>query len=193
MRETKHELIKAGADLFLRRSYQGTGINDILGATRIPKGSFYHFFAGKEDFGLAVIDYQAEAVRARWAALLEDASLSPLRRIQTLFDRGAERLAASDFAGGCPLGTMAQEMSGLSERLRQAVNTALQTVEGQLAACVREGQESGDITKDVEAAAAAQLVWYAWQGGLIAAKAARSTVPLEDLKRIVTEYFLPDA
>ncbi len=191
MRDTKAELIKAGAGLFLRHSYQGTGINDILSAAKIPKGSFYHFFASKEDFALAVIACQAEEVRARWAVSLEDASLSPLRRIEALFDRGAERLEAGRFAAGCPLGGMAQEMAGLSEPLRMAANEALKKVEAQLATCVREGQECGEIAKTPDAADAARCIWFAWQGALIAAKAAKSADPVRDLKRIVTQYLLP--
>ncbi len=191
MHDTKRELIRAGAELFLRRSFQGTGINDILKTAGVPKGSFYHFFPGKEEFALAVVAYQAEMTSARWAAVLENSDLPPLGRVRALFDASMERLASADCAVGCPLGTMAQEMAGLSESLRRATDEGMRRIEAQLAACLREGQERGDISRGLDAEGAARFIWYAWQGALIAVKAAGSTAPMRDLKTMVTERFLP--
>ena len=64
---TRRELLRMGANLFALHGYHHTSTNDILTAAAISKGAFYHHFAGKEDFVLAVLnqlqlDYQEVVV-----------------------------------------------------------------------------------------------------------------------------------
>ncbi len=47
-------LTQAGRDLFSRQGYNATGIQQITDQAGVPKGSFYHYFASKEAFGLAL-------------------------------------------------------------------------------------------------------------------------------------------
>jgi TetR/AcrR family transcriptional repressor of nem operon len=53
---TKRRLLDVGLATLLERGYNATGIQDLLVATNVPKGSFYHHFGSKEDFALQVID-----------------------------------------------------------------------------------------------------------------------------------------
>jgi AcrR family transcriptional regulator len=43
------ELIDCAQRLFLERGYERTTINDVIAATGLSKGAFYHYFASKED------------------------------------------------------------------------------------------------------------------------------------------------
>ena len=45
-------IVKKGMRLFEQRGYHAVGINDILKACAIPKGSFYNFFDSKEQLWL---------------------------------------------------------------------------------------------------------------------------------------------
>ena len=58
----------------LERGYADTGVQDLLDATKVPKGSFYHHFKNKEDFALQVIDRYMDAVHAALDAILADSS-----------------------------------------------------------------------------------------------------------------------
>ena len=53
---TRDKLIDTGAELITQQGYNATGINAVLNACGVPKGSFYPYFSSKEDFGLAVIE-----------------------------------------------------------------------------------------------------------------------------------------
>ncbi|AAK76825.1 AcrR family transcriptional regulator [Clostridium acetobutylicum] len=55
--ESKIKLIECAAKLFLQKGYNGTGINDILSGTGLPKGSFYFHFASKKDLAISVSEY----------------------------------------------------------------------------------------------------------------------------------------
>ena len=52
---TKQRLLDAGMAMLLKHGYNDLGIQALLAATGIPKGSFYHHFRDKEDFALQAI------------------------------------------------------------------------------------------------------------------------------------------
>ena len=53
---TKQRLIDIGLPMLLQHGYNDLGIQALLAATGIPKGSFYHHFRDKQDFALQVVD-----------------------------------------------------------------------------------------------------------------------------------------
>ena len=58
--DTRNALVWCVTELLTERGFQITGIDEILKRVGVPKGSFYHYFKSKDDFGHAVIDnYEA--------------------------------------------------------------------------------------------------------------------------------------
>jgi len=117
---TRDRLIDAGAELFRRQGYTGTGVKQILAEARAPFGSMYHHFpGGKAELG-------AEAVRrsGRLYALVVAEAMAgdaPLAdRVESSFRQAAGRMRESDWADACPIATVALEVSGSSEPLREA-------------------------------------------------------------------------
>ena len=56
LHSTKQRLLEVGLPLLLEHGYNGLGVQAVLEAAGIPKGSFYHHFQDKQDFALQVID-----------------------------------------------------------------------------------------------------------------------------------------
>lgn len=55
--DTRTRILKAAQQLFRKRGYHATGLNDILELAQAPKGSMYHHFpSGKEEIGVYVIE-----------------------------------------------------------------------------------------------------------------------------------------
>lgn len=136
MRNTKERLIAAGAELFLLYSYQGTGINDILKACGVPKGSFYNYFPSKEDFALEVVDYHIEMSKEFVKQNLCNEKLSPLNRISAYLESISQGMVDCNFAMGCAFGTMAQEVANLSSKLRTALGRAFQIQVDHIVNCI---------------------------------------------------------
>lgn len=66
MNDTKKLIIKVGLKLFLQKSYKEVTMKELLYATHLSKGAFYHYFESKEQlfkvivslfFNLGTIDY----------------------------------------------------------------------------------------------------------------------------------------
>lgn len=47
-RSTKSRIVKAAWNLFYKNGYENTTVDDIIAASKTSKGTFYHYFKGKE-------------------------------------------------------------------------------------------------------------------------------------------------
>ena len=191
MTSTKDKLIAAGAELFLIHSYQGTGINEVLKMCGVPKGSFYNYFSSKEDFALAVIDYQMEQSDEFVLQNLCNYSISPLQRVAAYLESIGQGMVSCHFAMGCLFGTLAQEMSSLSSKLREALTRAFQIQVDHLTDCIRAGQEQGEIRTDLDPVELAGFIMSALQGAQIMAKTFVSGEPLREVRHMVIDILLP--
>src|SRR3970040_1344359 len=100
--------------MLLRHGYHDLGVAAVLEATGIPKGSFYHHFANKEDFGLQVIDLYMTHVHAGLDECLGDHSKPPIDRVRRFFENTQEKYRGDGYLG-CLLGGLGQALSGVSD------------------------------------------------------------------------------
>ena len=49
-RSTKSRIVKAAWNLFYKNGYEQTTVEDIINAAKTSKGTFYHYFKGKEEW-----------------------------------------------------------------------------------------------------------------------------------------------
>src|SRR5687767_3464737 len=54
--DTRDRILYAALKLFARKGYASTSVADILAEAGVNAGSLYHFFPGKQDVLLAVLD-----------------------------------------------------------------------------------------------------------------------------------------
>ena len=144
-RDTKTELIRAGMELIGTQGYNATGIGAILKQAGVPKGSFYHYFESKEEFGLTIIETFTEKFLKRVDAYLLDDSLTPLNRLRTFLEKGLEQAESHQFTTGCLIGDLAQELAAKNERLRVRLDAVMLSWSERFAACLREAQEAGEL------------------------------------------------
>ena len=120
MARTKERIISVSADLLRRQGYTGTGVKQIVAAAGAPFGSLYHFFpGGKEQLGAETVRWSGE-VYGRLLPLIFDASPDLVSGVRTFFAEAARQLEETGYAEGCPIATVALEVSSFSEPLRQA-------------------------------------------------------------------------
>ncbi|RTR07076.1 TetR/AcrR family transcriptional regulator [Halomonas nitroreducens] len=188
---TRDRLIQAGMALIAEHGYNATGINTVLKAAAVPKGSFYHYFSSKEDFGLAVIDATAEGYTARLEAMLADSDVPALQRLQHYFAAGRADMVDCDHARGCLIGNLGQELSGHSARFRDRLDQVLSGWERLLADCLRDGQTRSEIRTDLDPDALASFILSGWEGALIRAKTVKSVAPLERFETVLLDCLRP--
>jgi protoporphyrinogen oxidase len=66
-RKKRDAVIETALGLFMRKGYENVSVDEIIAATNTSKGTFYHYFKGKDEILLEVGNRQAELIRT-WAA-----------------------------------------------------------------------------------------------------------------------------
>ena len=177
--DTRMRIICAAADLIHRQGYRATTIDDVLDASGVKKGNLYYYFDSKEDLGLAVLEYfqksHAESVRRA----LTDSTLNPRERLVQWMMSMAGSVAQAQCKCGCPFGNLAMEMSDQNELFRQRIADHFELWRGLIADTVREGQVSGDINPDLDAADYASHFVLMIEGAILMCKLTRELKPVE--------------
>lgn len=176
--DSKEKTLAAAAQLFCRRGYHGTALQDILAASGAPRGSLYfHFPRGKEEIAEGAVALGDKAVRA-FIAQVADASRSAETFATNLARGMAARLEASDFREGCPLATTALEIATDSETVGKAARDAFNAWEREIArVLVRFG------SAETQAAAAATAILSQLEGALLLARTYRNLEPMRRAER----------
>jgi TetR/AcrR family transcriptional regulator, transcriptional repressor for nem operon len=184
--ETKRELLMQGMAMLLEHGFNDLGITALLTATGIPKGSFYHHFKSKEDFGLQAIDLYMQEVHAGLDHALGDAAVPPLTRVRRFFELSAEKYRTQGYLG-CLLGGLGQELSGVSEAFRQKVEWCFSEIGRRIAGCLDEAVRRGDLPPDTDTTAMAALLVNCWEGAALRTRLRRDPAPLREM---LDFYFL---
>jgi len=193
-KKTKNSLLEVGAEIIHLKGFHNTGIQEILQATGVPKGSFYNYFSNKEDFGLQIIDYFVDFFSSISKPILDNPDISPLQRIKMILEWFMRLFAEKDFAYGCPIGNLAQEMGDLNSAFRDKLKSALESMVDIYSEVLAEAQAQGEISQCLDIRNAAYFLVSSWHGALIHMKAVKSLEPLENHMRFIFDFVLkPDA
>ncbi|MCK7458675.1 TetR/AcrR family transcriptional regulator [Idiomarina aminovorans] len=176
--DTRQHIIAIGADLISIHGFGSTGLNKILSEAQVPKGSFYHYFKSKNDFGLAVIETYAQDYEARMSETLANEELQPVDRLRNYLRRSVEDLKSCDFSKGCLIGNLGQEMASQSALFRERLDAIFSDWEQRIARCLKAAQEAGQIGQNVDTDQMGAFILSGWQGSLLRAKVQRSMLPL---------------
>src|SRR5262245_52257018 len=98
---TRDKILEAGAQAIADKSFSSCGLAEILERAGVPKGSFYHYFESKEDFGVALIERAIEDHLAWLRPVVSDRKRSPLQRLRGVFELGREECLANGAARQC--------------------------------------------------------------------------------------------
>jgi len=169
---TKQQLLDAGLRMLLEQGYNGLGIEALLKVTGIPKGSFYHHFKDKEDYGLQVIEAYMAQVHAGLAFCLEDPTRPPLERIRHFFELTQQKYEEDGYLG-CLLGGLGQELSGISEAFRSRIEACFATIARAMATCLEEAKGRGELRADCDPGKLADLLVDCWEGAALRSRLRR--------------------
>ena len=187
---TRDRIIEAGAEIIHRKGFNHTGIQEILNAAGVPKGSFYNYFKSKNDFGLQVIDYFATRFKQLAKETLEDSSISPLNRIYGFLTALMDYFESHDYCGGCPIGNLAQEMGHLDPAFRRKLKATVDMMVDAYSRQLSAAQKDGKISKILDTRDAASFIVAGWHGAIIQMKLTQNLAPLKNHRKLIFEHIL---
>ena len=169
--DTRTRLILTAMRLFWEKGYGSTSVADVLQAARVNSGSLYHFFPGKQELLLAVLDLYHGGLRSM---LLEPAwrgVTDPIERIFALLARYRRSLTDTDCFYGCPIGSLALELHepDLPVRERLAANFAAWT--DAVHECLQDA--GARLPRELDRRELAAFVLTTMEGGVMQARTFR--------------------
>jgi TetR/AcrR family transcriptional repressor of nem operon len=178
---TRDKIFAAAQDRFHALGYSACGVQQIVDAAGVPKGSFYNYFKTKEGLALEVLEtYVASSKRE----ILSNAALSPLARIKEHFQFFISRYERDGFDKGCLIGNLSAESSDSVPLLREALKDSLSTWADLLARVIAEGQEIGEIKSGLEPLEMARFLINSWEGTVLRMKVMNDRRSLDDFMSI---------
>jgi TetR/AcrR family transcriptional repressor of nem operon len=187
---TRDRIIETGAEIIHRKGFNHTGIQEILNAANVPKGSFYNYFKSKDDFGLQIIDYFSAHFKRIARETLEDTRVSPLNRIYRFLSAFMEYFESQNFAGGCPIGNLAQEMGDLSPAFRKKLSEAIDMMVDAYSQVLAAAQNDRKISKNLNINDTASFIIASWHGAIIQMKLSQNLAPLKNHRKFIFDYIL---
>lgn len=175
----REKLIRAGVVVLTEKGFSGVGLEEILRAARVPKGSFYHYFDSKEQFGKALVDAYADYFARKLDRWFSDESASPLGRLHNFIEDAKAGMARFAYRRGCLVGNLGQEMGTLPEAFRDRLRDVFLDWQARTAQCLRAAQEAGEIPCERDCDQLAAFFWIGWEGAVLRAKLERSVQPLD--------------
>lgn len=174
--KTRERIVRAAAALLFRYGASETSLDEVLERAKASKSQIYHYFKDKDALVAAVIDYQAERIVSaqRDAVPLLD-SVAALERWRDALITSFER---DGIRGGCPLGSLANEVSTRSEDGRAHAQAGFQQWSEYIESGLRAMQARGDLAPDADPHEVAIATLAAVEGGVLLAKTARASDPL---------------
>lgn len=189
---TRERILEAGAQAISGKSFNSCGLAEILRSAGVPKGSFYHYFSSKEDFGVALIERANEEYVQLLSPIVSDRRRSPVERLRAVFELSREECLANGAARECLITKLALETSQLSEPVHAAVKCSYDQWSALLAKVIREGQAAGDISRKNDPDRLANVLVMLWEGATIRMNIDRSPQPIDDFLAFVFDSLLKD-
>ena len=176
-RSTRQRLIDAGLRMLLEQGYGNLGIQAVLDATNVPKGSFYHHFEDKEDFALKVIDAYIGGVHAVLDECVQDRQRAPIDRVRRFFELTRKSYKKDGYMG-CLMGGLGQELSGVNAVFRARIEGCFTSIADRLALCLEDARRHGDLPAGRDTGRLANLLVDCWEGAALRSRLRRDPAPL---------------
>ncbi len=179
---TPERILEAAEGLMLEKSFHTVGLNEILAEVQVPKGSFYHHFSSKEQFGVAMLThYVARATAYKTQALLSPApEPDPMRRLLAFFESNVDRLVANQGRCPCLVVKLSAEVANFSEPMRNVLQQGVREWVAIFETVLREGVARGCMAADVDPASIAPIIVDLWNGAMQRASITRDPKPLRE-------------
>ncbi len=172
--DVRQHILDQGKAIITRKGFAGVGLNEILAAAAVPKGSFYHYFKSKELFGEAMLADYVQGYLAEMEALLSQPGQSAA---QSLMDYWASWTSASLDGSACDcrclVVKLGSEVADMSEPMRMTLLDGTNRIIARLALAIAQGRVDDSLPKVADPAHMASTLYQLWLGAAMLTKLRR--------------------
>jgi TetR/AcrR family transcriptional regulator, transcriptional repressor for nem operon len=190
---TRELVIEAATRLIHLKGYQSTTLDDVLGASGVGKGNFYHYFKSKEDLGFAILDRVVDTFISRGLEpCFADPETARLPQIRCFLGRVRQAIDARNCVGGCLFGNLAAELADVHEGFRARLADLFARWSARLTQALQEAKVRGEVTEACRPDAVAHFLVASLEGAMLLTKLTKDIAVMdrcvEELDRYLSLY-----
>lgn len=168
---TRQRILMTAMELFWEKGYNSTSIADILSRSQVHSGSLYHFFPGKQDVLIGVLETYRDGIEEmllepNWRGV-ED----PVERIFSLLAGYRTHLVMTDCTYGCPIGSLALELHEPDPGVRELLAENFTNWSGAIRRCLAAAEDR--FPPDTDLSALSEFVLTVMEGAVMQARTFR--------------------
>ncbi|WP_414448267.1 TetR/AcrR family transcriptional regulator [Burkholderia sp. 22PA0099] len=190
---TRQTLLDAAQATMAGKGFSAVGLNEILNAAGVPKGSFYHYFASKEAFGQALLARYFDTSLATLDAMLAPDAASVGERLMRYWQHWADSQMAAGPHAKCLVVKLGAEVADLSAAMRRTLHDGTARLIARLAAAIEAGVADGSLATVHDPAEAARTLYQTWLGASVMAKISGGRAPFDNAAAVTRQMLRPVA
>jgi TetR/AcrR family transcriptional repressor of nem operon len=188
-KSSREAVIEAATRLVHLKGYQNTSLDDVLSASGVGKGNFYHHFKSKEDLGHAILDRVIDAfVHRALEPCFADPAGARVAQIRCFLGRVRDAQHERHCVGGCVFGNLAAELSDVHEGFRARLAGLFSRWRARLTEVLAEARERGEVTAECRPEAVAHFLVASLEGAILLTKLTKDIAVMDRCVEEMNHY-----
>jgi AcrR family transcriptional regulator len=184
---TRDRLLFTALRLFAEKGYGSTSVADVRQAADVHSGSLYHFFPGKQDLLLAVLEAYRDGIdpmllQPAWTGIDD-----PIEKIFALLARYRASLLQTECQYGCPIGSLALELHEPDPAVRELLARNFEGWVRAVRQCLEQAHDR--LPADLKTRELAEFVLTTMEGAVMQARTYRDIKRYDNSVRQLRAYF----
>ncbi len=177
--DTRQHLLDTGHRIMAVKGFTGVGLNEILQAASVPKGSFYHYFKSKEQFGQSLLEDYFRHYLAQMDERFAATGNTGRERLMGYWQQWLDSYCEPCDEQKCLVVKLSAEVADLSESMRLTLRDGADQIIERIFGCIEQGQGDTSLPQG-DAYRTAMALYQLWLGASLLSKLHRNSRPLEN-------------
>lgn len=176
---TRQHILETGHRIFAGKGFTSVGLNELLKTAGVPKGSFYHYFESKEQYGQALLEDYFDRYLADIETVLNSEGASGHESLMRYWQRWLDRQCDDCVDQKCLVVKLSAEVADLSDAMRLTLRDGTDRIVARIAQVIEAGVADGSLPESA-AQTTAQTLYQLWLGASLLGKLHRNSEALEN-------------
>ncbi len=183
---TRQHILETGHRIIAGKGFASVGLNEILTSAGVPKGSFYHYFESKEQYGQALLQEYFDHYLSSIDELLLVEGMSGYERLMAYWQRWLDANCDACTDQKCLVVKLSGEVADLSDAMRITLRDGTDQVVARITRLIEAGISDASLPA-LEAKSTAQMLYQLWLGASLLGKLHRNSNALDNAMKFTQQ------
>jgi len=179
----EQKALQKAMNLFWLKGFNGTSMDELTKVTGLSRSSIYNSFGDKQNLFVQCLNFYKDWLLDTVRQSLEKIT-SPLKKIEMVFRVSVDGLLKDKDRKGCLIVNTTTELANIEDGILVFMKEYEEQIESLFQGWVKEGQQSGEISKSFSSLAFARHLFNSYSGIKIIAQTTNDRKTLDDIVNV---------